>query len=99
VAGSGNENSIACGSARALKDQGAQLAVTYLNEKAKPYVALLAEELGAEIFLPLDVQNEDRVAALYAQITENLGAAGYASPFDCLCAPGRSPWARGRQFG
>ena len=73
VIGIANENSIAYGCAEALKNRGAKLAVTYLNEKAKPYVAPLAEKLEAEIFMPLDVRDEAQADALYAEITGKWG--------------------------
>jgi enoyl-[acyl-carrier protein] reductase I len=56
VVGIANEQSIAWGCARAYRALGADLAVTYLNEKAERWVRPLAEQLGAEILLPMDVQ-------------------------------------------
>jgi enoyl-[acyl-carrier protein] reductase I len=50
VIGIANEHSIAYGCARIFRELGADLAVTYLNEKAKPYVEPLAKELGAAVF-------------------------------------------------
>ena len=73
VIGIANANSIAYGCAAALKAQGAKLAVTYLNEKARPHVEPLAERLGAEIFLPLDVRDEAQADALFDEITETWG--------------------------
>ncbi|WP_449375941.1 SDR family oxidoreductase, partial [Bosea thiooxidans] len=55
IVGIANENSIARGCARAFRAFGAELAVTYLNEKARPYVEPLARQLEAPIVLPLDV--------------------------------------------
>lgn len=73
VIGIANEHSIAWGCAKAMSDQGAKLAVTYLNEKAEPYVRPLAEQLGAEIIMPLDVRNEAQTEALFAEITDRWG--------------------------
>ncbi len=73
VVGIANDQSIAWGCARALKQAGARLAVTYLNDKARPHVEPLAEQLGAEIFLPLDVRDEGQVDALFAEITQRMG--------------------------
>ena len=73
IVGIANENSIAFGCAKALKERGARLAVTYLNDKAKPYVEPLAQELGAEIFMPLDVRDEEQADALYGVITDKWG--------------------------
>lgn len=55
VLGIANEHSIAYGCARAFPELGAELAVTCLNDKARPTVEPLATELGAGIFMPLDV--------------------------------------------
>jgi enoyl-[acyl-carrier protein] reductase I len=56
VVGIANEHSIAYGCARAFRAFGAELALTYLNDKARRFVQPLADELEAPIFLPLDVQ-------------------------------------------
>ncbi|MEL6266325.1 MAG: SDR family oxidoreductase, partial [Pseudomonadota bacterium] len=58
IVGIANDNSIAWGCARALRAQGADLAITYLNAKAESHVRPLAEEIGAEIVMPLDVRDE-----------------------------------------
>lgn len=73
VVGIANENSIAYGCARALRSQGADLAVTWLNSKAEPYVRPLAEELGAEIVAPLDVAQPAQLEGLFQGITERWG--------------------------
>ena len=57
VIGIANEDSIAYGCAKAFSEQAAEVAITYLNDKARPYVEPLARELGAELFMPLDVSN------------------------------------------
>lgn len=48
VIGIANEHSIATGCAQAFHDSGARLAVTYLNEKARPYVQPVAEPVPIE---------------------------------------------------
>lgn len=73
VVGIANDQSIAFGCAKALKSQGADLAVTYLNDKAERFVRPLAEELGAEIIAPLDVSQHDQIDALYDQIEKTWG--------------------------
>ncbi|WP_321499967.1 enoyl-ACP reductase FabI [Breoghania sp.] len=73
VVGIANAQSIAYGCARAFRQQGADLAITYLNEKAEPHVRPLAEELEAEIFLPLDVRNTAEVDALFDEIGAKWG--------------------------
>lgn len=73
IVGIANEHSIAYGAARALKAQGADLAITYLNDKAERFVRPLAEELGAQIFAPLDVTDPSQMDALFAQISAEWG--------------------------
>ncbi|WP_346898923.1 enoyl-ACP reductase FabI [uncultured Roseibium sp.] len=73
VVGVANDQSIAYGCAKALKEQGARLAITYLNEKAEPHVRPLAEQLEADIVLPLDVRNEAQADALFAEISRTWG--------------------------
>jgi len=73
VVGIANENSIAWGCARAFAAAGADLAVTYLNDKAKPHVSPLAEAVGAPVLLPLDVRRDDQMDRLFEAITERWG--------------------------
>ena len=61
VIGIANEHSIAYGCARAFRSFGAELAITYLKDKAKPYVEPLARALEAPILMPLDVQVEGQL--------------------------------------
>ena len=49
VTGIANDQSIAWGCAKAFRAFGADLAITYLNDKARPYVEPLAEEVDASI--------------------------------------------------
>lgn len=73
IVGIANEHSIAWGCARALRAQGARLAVTWLNHKAEPFVRPLAEAVGAEIMAPLDVEAEGQDTALFETIRERWG--------------------------
>jgi enoyl-[acyl-carrier protein] reductase I len=74
VLGIANEQSIAYGCAKAFRDQGAALAVTYLNAAAEPHVRPLATQLGAELVLPLDVRDDGQFAQLFAAIRERWGS-------------------------
>src|SRR5512143_3888545 len=58
IVGIANDQSIAWGCARAFRALGADLAVTYLNDRAKKHVDPLAQALEAPIFMPLDVMVE-----------------------------------------
>ena len=73
IVGIANRHSIAFGIAKALKDQGADLAITYLNTKAEPFVRPLAEELGAQIIAPLDVTSDTQIDAVFDQISAEWG--------------------------
>src|SRR2546423_11829943 len=73
VVGIANEHSIAYGCARAMRELGAELAITYLNDKAKPYVEPLARQLEAPIFEPLNVQQEGQLEAVFDKIRQKWG--------------------------
>ncbi len=73
IVGIANEHSIAYGCAQALKAQGADVAITWLNEKAERFVRPLAEQLGAEIMAPLDVSEPGELEALFQAITDKWG--------------------------
>ncbi|MAO56032.1 MAG: enoyl-[acyl-carrier-protein] reductase FabI [Rhodospirillaceae bacterium] len=73
VVGIANDHSIAAGCAEAFTEAGADLAVTYLNDKAHPHVAPLADRLGAQMLLPLDVEADGQLEAVFAEIEANWG--------------------------
>ncbi|NBO02733.1 MAG: enoyl-[acyl-carrier-protein] reductase FabI [Betaproteobacteria bacterium] len=73
IVGVANEHSIAFGCAAKLRGFGAEVALTYLNAKAKPYVEPLAEQIGASMLLPLDVSQESAVASMFEQIKAQWG--------------------------
>lgn len=73
IVGIANEDSIAYGCARAFREAGAELAVTWLNDKARPHVEPLAEALGAEITAPLNVETPGELEALFEQIAARWG--------------------------
>ncbi len=73
VVGVANDQSIAYGCARAFREAGADLAVSWLNEKARPHVEPLARELGAEITGPLDVAVPGQLEAMFERIAHRWG--------------------------
>jgi len=73
IVGIANDQSIAWGVAKAFRAFGAELAVTYLNDKAKRYVEPLARELEAPILMPLDVNAPGQMEAVFERITEHWG--------------------------
>ncbi|MEQ1863937.1 MAG: enoyl-ACP reductase FabI, partial [Micropepsaceae bacterium] len=66
-------DSLAWWAAKHFRQAGADVAMTYLNEKAKPFVAPLAEELGAQIFMPCDVSKEGDLEQVFAEIEAKCG--------------------------
>jgi len=73
VVGIANDQSIAWGCAKAFRALGADLAVTYLNDRAKKHVQPLAEALDASIFAPLDVNVEGQMERVFEHIREKWG--------------------------
>ncbi|HUL95029.1 MAG TPA: enoyl-ACP reductase FabI [Usitatibacter sp.] len=73
VVGIANEHSIAWGCARVLRELGAELAVTWLNEKARPHVQPLAAALDAPIALPLDVEQPGQMESAFEAIDREWG--------------------------
>ncbi len=73
IIGVANEHSIAFGCAAKLRGFGAEVALTYLNEKAKPYVQPLAERIQADVLLPLDVCEPGAVQAVFESLRERWG--------------------------
>mgnify|MGYP001180911685 CR=1 FL=1 len=73
VVGIANEHSIAWGCARAFRAAGAELAVTWFNDKARPHVEPLAQQLQASIALPLDVEQPGQLEAVFDAIAAQWG--------------------------
>lgn len=73
IVGVANEHSIAWGCARAMRRAGADIAMTYLNERARPHVEPLAKQLDAELFRPMEVRDAAQVDAAFAAIEETWG--------------------------
>ena len=90
IVGIANENSIAWGCAKAFRAFGAEVAVTYLNDKAKKFVEPLAKELEAPIFMPLDVNAPGQMEAVFERIAKEWGKLDFVvhsiafSPKDAL---------------
>lgn len=73
VVGIANGHSIAAGCARAFNEAGAQLAITYQNDKAKAYVQPVAEEVHADLMLLLDVEDDAQLDAVFERIEADWG--------------------------
>jgi enoyl-[acyl-carrier protein] reductase I len=73
VTGVANDQSIAAGCARAFRRFGADLAVTYLNDKARPHVEPLTREVDAKIVAPLDLREDGQLEAVFDRIEREWG--------------------------
>jgi enoyl-[acyl-carrier protein] reductase I len=73
VLGIANEHSIAYGCARAFRKLGADVAITYVNDKTRTYVEPLAQVLEAPLLLPLDVQRTGQLEAVFEQVGRTWG--------------------------
>lgn len=88
VVGLANEHSIAYGCARALRASGAELAVTYRNERAAKYARPLAERLGCALALACDVERPGELEAVFDAIRGRWGRLDFA--VHCIGAAPRS---------
>ncbi|MDY0402230.1 enoyl-ACP reductase FabI [Sulfurovum sp.] len=74
VLGIANKKSIAYGIAKACQDQGAQMAITFLNERFEKKLAPVADELGCEgRFYPCDVSKPEEIVALRESLEKDFG--------------------------
>ena len=73
VIGIANDQSIAWGCAKAFHAFGAEVAVTYLNDKARPHVEPLARQIDAPLLLPLDVLQDGQIEAVFDRIAAEWG--------------------------
>lgn len=73
ILGLANDHSIAWGIAKALHEQGAEMAFTYQGEALEKRVRSLAESLGSEIILPCNVTDSSSLDNLFAEIEKKWG--------------------------
>lgn len=77
VVGVANADSIAFGCAAKLRAFGADIALTYLNEKAKKFVEPLAKQIDASLLMPLDVMQPGQMEAMFDQIRKEWGGLDF----------------------
>jgi enoyl-[acyl-carrier protein] reductase I len=77
VTGIANADSIAWGCAKAFRAMGAELAVTYLNDKARPHVEPLARQVDASLLMPLDLLRDGELEAVFERITAEWGGLDF----------------------
>lgn len=77
VVGIANAHSIAAGCAAAFRSAGADLAITYLNEKAEPHVRPVADALGAPIVVPCDVRTHGQLESVFERLMSEWGTLDF----------------------
>ena len=85
VVGIANDQSIATGCAMAFAAGGADLAITYLNEKARPHVAPVAQACNAPILMPLNVEHDGELEAVFKQIERQWGRLDFVLHSIAFC--------------
>ncbi len=68
IVGVASERSIAWGIAKAMHQQGAELAFTYQNEKLQPRVEKYASQVGSDIVLPCDVNSDEQIDHVFSEL-------------------------------
>jgi enoyl-[acyl-carrier protein] reductase I len=91
IVGIANDQSIAWGCARAFRALGAEIAITYLNEKARKFVEPLGQALQSPIVMPLDVTAPGQMEDVFRRIEDVWGSLDFLihsiafSPKNTLC--------------
>lgn len=70
ITGVASKLSIAYGIAKAMHDQGAELAFTYQNDKLKTRVEEFAQSLNSSIILPCDVAEDESIESLFTELAK-----------------------------
>jgi enoyl-[acyl-carrier protein] reductase I len=78
IIGVANDQSIAWGCARAMRSLGAELAITYLNERSEKFVRPLADQLGSAITMRCDVEKPGELEAVFEAISAQWGQIDFA---------------------
>jgi len=73
VTGVLSNRSIAYGVARAAHREGAEIALTYQNERFKDRVTGMAKELGSDIALPCEVTSDAEIGSLFEELRKTWG--------------------------
>jgi enoyl-[acyl-carrier protein] reductase I len=68
IVGLASKRSIAYGIARAMRDQGAELAFNYQNEKLESRAKKMAVELGSDIAMPMDVSDDQAIESFFTNL-------------------------------
>ena len=77
VIGIANDHSIACGIAKQLHANGAEIAITYQNNTLLKRVKPLADKVKSDILVECDVNNEDHLQNTFTQIKKEFGSIDF----------------------
>jgi len=77
IFGVANDMSIAWGIAQKLREEGAELAFTYLNEALEKRVRPLAESLGSTVILPCDVASDAEIESVFSALKQEWGTIDF----------------------
>ncbi|WPU65723.1 enoyl-ACP reductase FabI [Peredibacter starrii] len=73
ILGLANDRSIAWGITKAFKEQGASIALSYMNDAIKKRVEPLAQEIGADFIFEMDVTNDAHYPSMREAVEKNWG--------------------------
>ena len=85
ITGIANDKSIAYAVAKSLRALGAEIAITFQNDKTAHYTQALAEELGAALFIPLDVTQPQGIEGAVQRCAERFGTLDFAIHSMAFC--------------
>src|SRR5579871_5492583 len=77
IMGVANDHSIAWGIAQVLARQGAEIAFTYQGDAQAKRLRPLAESLGSKLVLPADVENDDQLDKVFAELKTQWGGLDF----------------------
>jgi enoyl-[acyl-carrier protein] reductase I len=77
IVGVANNRSIAWGIAQAARNEGAELAFTYLNEALERRVVPLAESVGSDFTIKCDVQSDQEIDSTFELIKNRWGSLDF----------------------
>ena len=90
IVGLASNRSIAWGVAQAMKNQGAELAFTYQNDKLRERVEKMAAEVDSDITLPCDVGSDEDIDRILGMIIRSQPAPQSGSSPGYRCRSQRS---------
>ena len=70
IVGVANKHSIAAGIAESMSENGANIALTYQNDRLKDNVLKLGRDWGVETFIPCDVASDSEITNAYSELSK-----------------------------